>query len=194
MCLWSCMTNRYVMDKFTLLWVKILFLYRALKSSLTYDTFTVTQEQQPFSFVAPTPFSHFIPLPLVRELGAEVWEAWQTATPTSRQSGDWWMGHGGRGLEVNYRQQRGHGAYYFGAGTCNGPMGMAFTTRAWPHPSITIHTRSPTPRTPSLTSILKEPTVGLSGLIMKRPTGVMMNRPPGCSPAASGGLQVAHDC
>lgn len=103
-----------------------------LRSSQTCDTFTGTQEQQPFSFVAPTPFSQFTPLPVVRESAAE---AWQTASPTSWLSGDWQIRQGGRGLEVNYRQQRGHRAYYFGVKTCNGPMGMTFMTRARPHPS-----------------------------------------------------------
>ncbi len=164
---------------------------RELRSSQTRDTFTGTQEQQPFSFVAPTPFFHLEPPPAVRESAAG-----KQHLPHHGCLGIGRWGRDGRGLEVNYRQQRGHRAYYFGAGTCNGPMGMTFTTRARPHPSITIHTHNP-PRTPSLTFILKEATVGLSGLIMKRPLafgrGRMMNWIHGCSLLVSGGLQVALD-
>lgn len=139
-------------------------------------------------------FFHFIILKV-----REVWEA--NTSPVSSLSGDWWMRQGGRGIEVNYRQQRGQGAYYFGAETCIGPMGVTFTTRAPPHPSNPHPTLIPPlhPRsTRTITHIYtKEPTVGLTGLIMKRPltfgTGRMINCIPGSSLAASGGLQIALD-
>lgn len=114
----------------------------------------VTQQQQPFSFVAPSS----VP-PAVKDLLANS----DSPPHPGCLSGDWRLRRGGRegvkeggGLEVNYRQQRGHRAYYSGAGTCNGPMGMTFTTRARPHPSIAIHTHRATACTPSLTFILRQ--------------------------------------
>lgn len=94
-----------------------------------------------FLLLLPHPFSQFSACS-ERESGPR-YERLGKQHHTSWLSGDWRMRRGGRGLEVNYRQQRGHRAYYFGAGTCNGPMGMTFTTRARPHPSITIHTHKP---------------------------------------------------
>ena len=168
-------------------------LCRVFRSSQIYDTFTGTQEQHSFSCVASTPFFYSIPLSVVRESGGYGFQGLANSiSHISQQSGDWWMRKGGRGLEVNYRQQRGHRAYYFGVRTCNGPMGMTFTMTTWPRPSIPS-TPQPNPHTPSLTFILKEMTAGPSGMIMKRPTGRMMNRTSGCSLAASGALKVALD-
>lgn len=68
-------------------------------------------------------------------------------------------------------------------------MGMTFTTRARSHPSTAVHTHGPLPAPPlhAITHIYTEggvagaggSTVGLSGVIMKRPSvfgrGRMMN-------------------
>lgn len=105
----------------------LLFILYCVPKLVTYILWKL--EQRPFSCF---PFESF-----TRAVGEH---ARQTASPFSWWlSWDWQMAQTGRGLEVNSRQQRGHKAYYFWDGTCNGPMGMTVMIKAQPHLSITIH-------------------------------------------------------
>lgn len=142
------------MNKFTFLWMKINIysVSGALRSSQTCDTtaaaifFCCSQ----FSAACSEGSAGKQRLSATSRLSV-----WGLAAATGREGGSEGGKEGG-GLEVNYRQQRGHRAYYSGARTCNGPMGMTFTTRARPHPSIAIHTHRATACTPSLTFILRQ--------------------------------------
>lgn len=148
MFLYTCTTlgslSGFVMTKFTFLWMKIniYFISGALRSSQTCDTTAAA------IFFCCSQFS--AACMKHRLANSDSLHIPAVCLGTGGCGGE------GGGLEVNYRQQRGHRAYYSGAGTCNGPMGMTFTTRARPHPSIAIHTHTATVCTPSLTFILKQ--------------------------------------